>query len=201
MIQCAESQNKFLPKNWIHKSFATFEPDQNALGLARALQSRNLDDSVGVWLSGQAGSGKTHLLMALFQQIAWAYFWREQKLGDQVKFHNYADLCAILREDPNNFNLLTRIRSPKFLFIDDLGTSKTSDFIQEKIYSIFNYRCENQLPTFVTTNLNISEITTEFTERMSSRIQESAVWVKVSAQKDYRSKQFIKNTKKFHELT
>ena len=118
----------------------------------------------------------------------------------QIKYYNYSDLCSLLRDDPNDFEKFQKLRSPHYLFIDDLGASKTSDFIQEKIYSLFNYRVEQNLVTFVTTNLSLKEVQLEFNDRMVSRIKESSAWIDMSGIKDYRSNFIKDNMKKFKGL-
>lgn len=196
------SQNKFLPKNWHEKHFSNLEAKEGTqlFELIKILDSRELDDQVGVWLSGKTGHGKTHLLLALFNRLSWLMFSQRGFLNNQIKFYNYTDLCGIIRQDPNNYDLFCKLRSPEFLFIDDIGTSKTTDFIQEKIYSLFNYRCENNLPTFASTNMTSKQINEEFSERMGSRIQESAVWIELAQTKDYRSKIFQTNMDKYKHL-
>lgn len=202
IFQSQYDQNKFLPTNWHQKHFSTLElePNSQLEKIVSVLKTRTLDDNVGIWLSGKTGHGKTHLLLSLFNNLSWYYYHQNKALYGQVKFYNYTDLCGVIRQDPNNYDFFCKIRSPRFLFIDDIGTSKTTDFMQEKIYSIFNYRCENELPTFVSTNLSIKEINQEFSERMGSRIQESAVWIELKDAKDYRSKKFKQNMAKYKEI-
>ena len=191
-----------MPKNWKTKHFDSlvFEQGSYLEKLVSILKQREITDIDGIWLSGSAGHGKTHLLLSLFNWLSWKYYYAYKGLYAQIKFYNYSDLCGILRQDPNNFELLHKIRSVHYLFIDDIGVSRSTDFIQEKIYSIFNYRCENELPTFVTTNLSIDDIKKEFSDRMSSRIKESAAWIELKNTKDYRSNKFIKTMEKYKEL-
>lgn len=202
IYRAQKSQNKFLPNNWHEKHFSTmkYESDTQLQKIVLLLKDRMLDDNVGIWLCGKTGHGKTHILLSLFNNLSWYLWHRDGGLSDQIKFYNYTDLCGLLRQDPNNYDSFCKLRSPQFLFIDDIGTSKSTDFIQEKIYSIFNYRCENELPTFVSTNLSIKEINNEFTERMGSRIQESAAWIELKETRDYRSNLFKVNMKKYREV-
>lgn len=195
-------QNRFLPKNWSDKHFYKMERDEGSYldKIIKILETRDLKDQVGIWINGKTGHGKTHLLISLFNSICWQYYHLNNGLNGNVKFWNYSDLCGVLRQNANDYEMLCKIRYIDFLFIDDLGTSKVTDFIQEKIYSIFNFRCENNLPTFVTTNLTIKDINEEFTERMGSRIKESAVWIELNGTKDYRSNIFLNNMKKYKEI-
>lgn len=194
--------NKILPKNWRNKHFDSMNAQEGSFlqNLIAILKQRDIEDSDGIWFYGQTGHGKTHLLISLFNWLSWIYFHKNGGLKQEVKFWNYSDLCGVLRQDPNNFDLLQNIRSVDLLFIDDVGVSKQTDFIQEKFYSIFNYRVENDLPTFVTTNLTIEDIKKEFTERMTSRIKEGGAWIELKGTTDFRSNKFLKTMEKYKDL-
>lgn len=200
IFQILKSQNQDLPKSFTKKflSEMILEPNSKIENFVQSLARRDLlTEPIGFWITGKPGVGKTHLLICLMNEIAWNYFHAFGKIDNKIKFWSYSDLCSELRDDPNNFQKFRALRSPDFLFIDDVGTSKASDFIQEKFYSIINYRNENGLPTFVTTNLTIDEIGAEFSERMTSRIKESAVWLDLKDEKDFRNNFYRENLKKF----
>lgn len=200
IFQILKSQNQDLPKSFENKILCDMilEPGSKLEIFVKTIRQRELLTSpVGFWVGGKPGVGKTHLLLALMNEIAWNYFHAFGKIDNQIKFWTYSDLCSELRDDPNNFQKFRALRSPEFLFIDDVGTSKASDFIQEKFYSIINYRNENGLPTFVTTNLSIDEIGAEFSERMTSRIKESAIWLDLKDEKDFRNNHYRDNLKQF----
>lgn len=202
VYQSQQAQNKFLPARWYEKHFSTlkFESGTQLEKIVSILKKRDTSDNVGIWFSGKTGHGKTHLLLSLFNNLSWYLYFSNGGLKDQIKFYNYTDICGLIRQNPNDYDLFCKLRSPQFLFIDDIGTSKVTDFIQEKIYSLINFRCENDLPTFVSTNLSFKEINAEFSERMGSRIQESAVWIELKDSKDYRSNFFKENMQKYKEL-
>jgi len=52
------------------------------------------------------------------------------------------------------------------LVLDDLGAEVKTAWAVEKLETIINTRCENELPTVITTNCGIDE----FTDRIRSRI-------------------------------
>jgi DNA replication protein DnaC len=52
------------------------------------------------------------------------------------------------------------------LVLDDLGAEVSTAWAIEKLETVINTRCENELPTVITTNCGISD----FTDRIRSRI-------------------------------
>lgn len=197
-----DHHNSLLPINWNSKTFENMKVEKNSRleKIVNILKEQTLDDC-GFWLSGGVGCGKSHILLATFNLLSFKFLKDYgNEVGLNIKYYNYSDLCSILREDPNDFEKFQKIRSPYFLFIDDIGVSKNTDFIQEKIYSLFNYRVEQGLQTFVSTNLNLSEIQAEFNDRMVSRIKESSAWIDMSDIKDYRSNFIGENMKRFKEI-
>lgn len=202
IFKSQQATNRDLPKNYYLKHFDNMEiePNSQLEKIVAVLRDRQINDPVGIWFTGGTGAGKTYLLTSLFNFLSWNYFYSNNGLHGQVKWWSYVDLTSILREDPNNFEKFQRIRGVDLLFIDDIGITKGSDFIQEKIYSLFNYRLENELPTFVTTNLNPDEIKKEFGERMLSRIKEGSAWLELKNAKDRRSEIFKTNMAKYSQL-
>ena len=50
------------------------------------------------------------------------------------------------------------IRTAPVLVLDDLGTESATAWAREKLYQLFNYRYNAQLPTIITTATPIDEI-------------------------------------------
>jgi DNA replication protein DnaC len=75
------------------------------------------------------------------------------------------------------------IRSAELLILDDFGTQNATNWAQEKLFQIINYRYINKLVTVITTNLMLDEIE----GRIRSRLQddEFVKYVKITAP-DYR---------------
>jgi len=70
------------------------------------------------------------------------------------------------------------IRTSPVLILDDLGTESTTSWAQEKLYQIFNYRYNAQLPTVITTNYELEDIPL----RLRSRIVDPSLTKIVSIQ-------------------
>jgi DNA replication protein DnaC len=102
------------------------------------------------WLvfTGDYGSGKTHLAAAIANQRAAS--------GDPPLFIVVPDLLDHLRAtfSPNSQTTFDRrfeeIRTAPLLVLDDLGTQSMTPWVREKLYQLFNYRSNAELPTVVT---------------------------------------------------
>lgn len=121
------------------------------------------------WLlfQGGYGCGKTHLAAAI------ANF--RIGLGHPTLFINVADLLDHLRATFNPSSNITYdkqfelIRTIPLLILDDLGTQSNTDWSKEKLFQIFNHRYSNQLPTVITTNLELEEIEPRIRSRLVDR--------------------------------
>lgn len=118
------------------------------------------------WLvfKGGYGCGKTHLAAAVANY--------RLAMGHAVLFVNTPDLLDHLRAAfaPNAVTgydeRFDQVRNAPLLILDDLGTQSNSEWAQEKLYQIFNYRYNARLPTIVTTNLELEGIEIRIRSRM-----------------------------------
>lgn len=128
------------------------------------------------WLviTGTYGCGKTHLAAAIANACA--------DLGQPHLFVSVPDLLDHLRAtfSPNSPVPLDRrfdeIRAAPVLILDDLGAQTTTSWAREKLYQLFNYRYDYQLPTVITT----ASLKEEMDPRLLSRIQDNRLCTIVS---------------------
>ena len=119
------------------------------------------------WLifKGGYGCGKTHLAAAIANYRI--------NLGHPVLFINTPDLLDHLRAaySPNAETgydaRFDQVRNAPLLILDDLGTQSNTDWAQEKLYQIFNYRYNARLATVVTTNEELEDIDIRVRSRMA----------------------------------
>ena len=118
------------------------------------------------WLSihGTYGCGKTHLAAAIGNYQA--------SRGQPPLFVVVPDLLDYLRAAfaPNSSVSLDKrfneIRTARLLILDDLGTQSATPWAREKIYQLFNYRYNAELPTVITSAAHPDELD----QRLLSRI-------------------------------
>ncbi len=146
---------------------------QTALTFSRRLKGWLL-------LQGQYGCGKTHLAAAIANFAV--------SMGVPTLFITVPDLLDSLRfayHDPTTTfeERFEQVRTAPLLIMDDFGTQNATNWAQEKLFQIVNYRYINQLPTVVTTNLSIEQIE----ERIRSRLEDSELITKIQIMApDYR---------------
>ena len=154
-------------------TFETFIPDGHGLTHTRQRnlriaydRTREYAESPRGWLvlKGGYGCGKTHLAAAIANHAL--------AVGRPVLFINTPDLLDHLRATFNPDSTVSyderfdQVRNSPLLILDDLGTQSNSEWAQEKLYQILNYRYNAKLPTVITTNLELEAIEIRMRSRM-----------------------------------
>ncbi len=107
----------------------------------------------GLYLNGSFGSGKTYLVSALFNDLA--------KRGVKCAVIYYPefirDLKASFKTDyEEKYNYVKKV---PLLLLDDIGAENVSNYNRDEVLGpILQYRMENSLPSFFTSNLNLDEL-------------------------------------------
>ncbi len=115
-------------------------------------------------LTGPYGCGKSHLAAAIANS--------RTDLGEPPLFVMVPDLLDHLRAtfSPSSNTSYDRrfdeIRSAPLLILDDLGTQTTSPWAREKLYQLFNYRYNAELPTVITSADTLDEMDARIRSRM-----------------------------------
>jgi len=113
--------------------------------------------SKGLYLHGNFGSGKTYLISALFNELAhdgvksaivfWPEFLRDLKTSFSIDFKEKFDY----------------IKSVPLLLIDDIGAENTTAWSRDEIFCpLVQYRMQEHLPTFFTSNLDLKSLEDHF---------------------------------------
>ncbi len=115
-------------------------------------------------LTGPYGCGKTHLAAAIANS--------RTDMGDPPLFVMLPDLLDHLRAtfSPSSNTSYDRrfdeIRTTSLLILDDLGTQSMTPWVREKLYQLFNYRYNAELPTVITTADTLDEMDARIRSRM-----------------------------------
>ena len=107
----------------------------------------------GIYLNGSFGSGKTYLVAALFNEMA--------KKGVRSVLIYYPEFLRSLKASfqTNYDEKFNYIKKVPLLLLDDIGAENCSNWSRDEVLGpILQYRMENHLPTFFTSNLTLDEL-------------------------------------------
>lgn len=155
-------------------SFANFslrEDEGLETGMVKSLEKANkaavaFAERPNGWLviTGPYGCGKTHLAAAIANHRA--------GMGTPPIFVTAPDLFDHLRATFSPTSTVSydrrfdEIRTAPLLILDDLSTRSVSTWVREKLYQLFNYRYNAELPTVITTAETLEEIDARIRSRM-----------------------------------
>jgi DNA replication protein DnaC len=160
------------------RTFGSFSPRKDEGLNASSLKS--LKDAVVAaqefaedprgWLvfSGDYATGKTHLAASIANQRA--------QLGDPPLFVMVPDLLDHLRAtfSPASTTTFDRrfeeIKTSRLLILDDLGTQSMTPWVREKLYQLFSYRSNAEMPTVITIAADSLET---LDARLASRLRDA----------------------------
>lgn len=115
---------------------------------------RNSKKEKGLYLHGSFGSGKTFLISAMFNELAkdgvksCILFWPEF----------LTDLKTNFGKDDFK-EKLEKVKKNSLLLIDDIGAENTTSWSRDDVLCpILQYRMQESLPTFFTSNLTLEEL-------------------------------------------
>jgi DNA replication protein DnaC len=113
---------------------------------------------------GDHGSGKTHLAASI------GHFYAETVTSPI--FVSVPDLLDHLRAtfSPSSSisadKLFENARTAPLLILDDLGTQSPTPWAKEKLYQLFNYRYNAELPTVITSFMEVKDMDPRIRSRM-----------------------------------
>ncbi len=110
-------------------------------------------DKKGLYLHGSFGCGKSYLIAACFNELS------KKKIKSSIVF--WPEFLVNLKSsfDTDFEYKLDYIKKVDLLLIDDLGAENLTVWSRDEILcSILQYRMDNNLQTFITSNLDMNEL-------------------------------------------
>lgn len=137
-----------------------------------------------LYFYGDIGSGKTYKIYQFVRTLIYHKVFRQERIG-VVKIYTAPALlesikaCFAHSAVTNSEEYIQSIKTCNYLFLDDLGTEKVTDWVLEKFNDIVNYRYENSLHLTVSSNLQLPQIEKHLGSRVYSRLQSMCIPVEV----------------------
>ncbi len=143
----------------------------------------NKEEGKGLYLCGGVGTGKTHLAVAVLNEVV-----RKKRVPSL--FVTVPELLDNLREAYNKpgrdlDEWMDAVQNADFLVLDDLGSERVTEWVRERIFVIVNHRYREQLPTVFTSNVGPKDLAEQLGERTASRIIAMCEWIALEGD-DYR---------------
>jgi DNA replication protein DnaC len=166
-----EKLKEFIIEIPYNKNFLNFEIDENlepAVNMANLYLKKELyKKGNGIYFYGSVGSGKTHLAFAILNEI-----------NQKTEYYSFAifvpEFVQKIRDYYSNgeveFNPIIEIAKIPILLIDDLGAERYTEWVQEQIVQLLDYRYRNKLATIITSNLKLNDLKEKVGERIFSRV-------------------------------
>lgn len=178
-----------IPARFLRAELTTYEPDTDSQRVALARAAAFVDAfpviDRGLLFHGPYGVGKTHLAVGILKAVirktgARGYFFETPDLLRQVR-HTYN-----ARVEDTELGVLRPIMEAELLVLDDLGTEKTSEWVQETLGLVINHRYNTRRPTVLTSNLSDpldgtdpNSFLFQIGARTRSRLREMCDWVEI----------------------
>lgn len=184
------------PKKLWYSSLENYTPkvksQQTALEKCKGYDLSELRQGKGLFLFGSWGAGKSHLSVATVRNLikvnpeifgvrqGEAEIYEGQKnqasySGLTCSFFSVVELLDALR--PGNEAkqtrgdwLMHRAKADSLVVLDDIGTEKASEWVEEKLYTIIDIRYRMERATILTSNCTEKELQDSLGGKIVSRI-------------------------------
>ncbi len=148
-----------IPKNIRDASMSgIYVNDKNRIIIIKKLNEfiknyEKQDKSKGIYLYGSFGCGKTYLIAALFNELA--------KNNTKSIIVHVPELLRSIKEsfDSDYKERFDAVRRVPLLLLDDIGAEYLTAWARDEVLEpILQYRMDEGLPTFFTSNFSIEEL-------------------------------------------
>ena len=141
-----------------------------------------------LFLTGTAGTGKTHLALALMSEwLAESFIIEDGSIYPTKGKPFFLPATELLLEIKQSWSereggriasekdILDKYTKVPLLVIDDLGAEKTSEWSRQVLYLLIDRRYRDMSQTIITSNLTHQELAEQLDDRIASRVCEMGV--------------------------
>ncbi len=142
-----------IPERYSHCSFSNFEPTrgtEDAFKISKKFVEVFPDVEVGLLFMGPPGVGKTHLAVAIMKELL--------KKGVSCLFYDFRDLLQKIQStfspdsSEEEIDILGPVFDAELFVLDELGSKRSSPWVEEILFYIINSRYNSKKLTIFTTN-------------------------------------------------
>lgn len=155
-------QTIMMPKDIRQATLTEFEPNAERFEALNAAldfiaNAKSSQFEPGLYLYGPFGVGKTYLLGAIANELA-----QRGIKTTLVHFPSFAVEMKSSIGDNSVANKVDEIKKAPVLMIDDIGADSMSSWIRDDVLGvILEYRMQQQLPTFFSSNFSMDQLAEE----------------------------------------
>jgi DNA replication protein DnaC len=181
-----------IPLRFREKTLKDFVPSQTPD--PREVIMEALRANKGLFITGVAGTGKTHLAVAAVSEYIPTIdktqshsqaFARDVSFEFLPSTEFFFMLKASFSQATGEMEVLRKFTNVKILLIDDVGSEKVTDWSSQMFYTLIDRRYRNMAQTIITSNLSLQKLSDNIDDRISSRIAEMCTIVELKG-KDFR---------------
>ena len=149
-----EFRNKKFDNFDFSRSMATMDGYKKAMDYENEFLNIENSRCNSIMFLGQVGSGKTHLSMAICNEL--------MDRGISVIYMGYRDCLTNIKQnmlDSVYYNkVMNRYKNARVLFIDDLFKGKISDSDVNIMFELINHRYFNNLPVIISSECGVDRL-------------------------------------------
>ena len=136
------------------------------------------NDRRNIIFSGNTGVGKTYLSNCIAKVLLDRYY-SVIYLSAKELFEALVKVKMEKSEDQKYLLLIEEVYESDMLIIDDLGTELSNHFTTTEFFHIINHRVNTEKSTIISTNLSLDEMRDIYSERVTSRIRKSFMYIRL----------------------
>lgn len=170
-----------IPLRFRNKTFASFVVDTDGKDRSRAVAmefaanfAKHSNAGTFAVFSGKPGTGKSHLAIAIAQDV--------MKSGTAL-YTSAIDAVRMIRDtwrresEKTETQVLQMLASVDLLILDEIGVQYGTEAEQVTLFDIIDKRYRDLMPTILLTNLNAAGMKEFLGDRSYDRLREGGIWL------------------------